>query len=174
MVGFELIQQIGGGGFSRVFRAVNLESHEVAACKLVLIKEQTTKKERQALDREMQLHAALKHQNVLEFLHAAIVEPKHKRQYVPGVYMLLELAAGGDLFDKIGAIFVDPLSIQSLTCGSSMISARSRSWGGRGTLLLLPAPGGDGETLTLIICIQGRRIFHHRTISIAKVSAIVT
>jgi len=103
MTGYELVQQIGGGGFSSVFRAVNLESHRVAACKLVHIKEQTTKKERQDLDKEIQLHSALKHQNVLEFLHAAIVELKYKRQYVPGVYMLLELAAGGDLFDKIGA-----------------------------------------------------------------------
>ncbi|OJA13780.1 hypothetical protein AZE42_07455 [Rhizopogon vesiculosus] len=101
VAGYELIQQIGGGGFSSVFRAVNIESHQVAACKLVQIKEETTKKERQMLDREIQLHAALKHQNVLEFLHASIVELKYKRQYVPGVYMLLELAAGGDLFDKI-------------------------------------------------------------------------
>jgi serine/threonine-protein kinase Chk1 len=103
MAGYELVQQIGGGGFSSVFRAVNLESHQVAACKLVHINEETTKKERNALDREIQLHAALKHHNVLEFLHAAIVEPKYKRQYIPGVYMLLDLAAGGDLFDKIGA-----------------------------------------------------------------------
>jgi len=101
--GYELIQQIGGGGFSSVFRAVNIETHQVAACKLVHIKEQTTKKERHMLDKEIQLHAALKHNNVLEFLHAAIVELKYMRQYVPGVYMLLELAAGGDLFDKIGA-----------------------------------------------------------------------
>ncbi|KAG1777845.1 kinase-like domain-containing protein, partial [Suillus placidus] len=34
--------------------------------------------------------------------HAAVVERKYKDQYVPGMYMLLELAAaGGNLFDKI-------------------------------------------------------------------------
>jgi len=102
--GYELIQQIGGGGFSSVFRAVNVESHQVAACKLIHFKEQTTEKERMVIDKEIKVHAALKHQNVLEFLHAAVVEPKYKRQYVPGTYMLLELAAGGDLFDKIGAL----------------------------------------------------------------------
>ena len=50
----------------------------------------------------MRVHAALKHTNVLEFLNAVVVEPKHRDIYVPGIYMLLELAAGGDLFDKIG------------------------------------------------------------------------
>lgn len=32
----------------------------------------------------------------------AVVETKHRNQYLPGIYMLLELAGGGDLFDKIG------------------------------------------------------------------------
>ncbi|KAG1730390.1 kinase-like domain-containing protein [Suillus paluster] len=99
--GYELVQQIGGGGFSSVFRAVNIESHQVAACKLVLIREQTTQAERKLIDKEMKVHARLKHKHVLEFLHAAVVEPKFKQHYVPGIYMLLELAAGGDLFDKI-------------------------------------------------------------------------
>ena len=50
----------------------------------------------------MRVHAALKHTNVLEFLSAVVVEPKDRDIYVPGIYMLLDLAAGGDLFDKIG------------------------------------------------------------------------
>jgi serine/threonine-protein kinase Chk1 len=50
----------------------------------------------------MKVHSALKHINVLEFLNAVVVEPKHKQHFVPGIYMLLEFAAGGDLFDKIG------------------------------------------------------------------------
>ncbi|KAG2047184.1 Pkinase-domain-containing protein [Suillus hirtellus] len=99
--GYELIQQIGGGTFSTVFRAVNIESHQVAACKVIFIKEQTTEKERQVVEKEMKIHKQLKHQHVLEFLHAAVVERKYKDCYVPGMYMLLELAAGGDLFDKI-------------------------------------------------------------------------
>ncbi|KAI5986366.1 kinase-like domain-containing protein [Pisolithus albus] len=101
VLGYELIQQIGGGGYSSVYRAVNVEQHSVAACKLMHISEKTTEKERKTMEREMQIHLALKHKNVLEFLNAVVVEPKYQAHYVPGVYMLLEFAAGGDLFDKI-------------------------------------------------------------------------
>lgn len=99
--GYELVQQIGGGTFSSVFRAVNIENHQVAACKVIFIKETTTERERKVVEKEMKLHRSLKHKYVLEFLHAAVVERKYKDSYVPGMYMLLELAAGGDLFDKI-------------------------------------------------------------------------
>lgn len=54
------------------------------------------------LDKEMRVHTALKHRNVLEFIGAVTVEPNKGSPYYPAVYMLLELAAGGDLFDKIG------------------------------------------------------------------------
>jgi serine/threonine-protein kinase Chk1 len=104
IAGYELIQQIGGGSFSSVFRAVNIENHQVAACKAIFIKEQTTEKERMAIEKEMKIHRLLKHKHILEFLHASVVERKYKDRYVPGIYMLLELAAGGDLFDKIGAL----------------------------------------------------------------------
>lgn len=69
---------------------------------MIAITDSTTEKERKTIDKEMRVHAALKHVNVLEFLNAVVVEPKHKHHYVPGFYMLLEYAAGGDLFDKIG------------------------------------------------------------------------
>lgn len=52
----------------------------------------------------MRVHAALKHGNILEFLTAAVVEPGAETPYIPAIYMLLEFAAGGDLFDKIGAL----------------------------------------------------------------------
>ena len=65
----------------------------------------------------------MKHLNVLEFLNAVVVEVESgkqkekegegdgmkvraKQKYVPGIYMLLEFAAGGDLFDKIGKCFI--------------------------------------------------------------------
>ena len=54
------------------------------------------------IEKEMQVHSALKHPNVLEFMNAVIVEPNGRPRYHPGIYMLLELAAAGDLFDKIG------------------------------------------------------------------------
>ncbi|KDR70014.1 hypothetical protein GALMADRAFT_76739 [Galerina marginata CBS 339.88] len=102
-VGYELVDQIGGGGFSSVFRAVNIPEHRVAACKLIMFTEETTEKDRKNIEKEMRVHSALKHSNVLEFLNAVVVELKHKLTYVPGIYMLLELASGGDLFDKIAA-----------------------------------------------------------------------
>lgn len=49
------------------------------------------------------MHSALHHEYVLRFINAVVVEMKHKERYFPGIYMLLELAGGGDLFDKIGA-----------------------------------------------------------------------
>lgn len=54
----------------------------------------------------MRVHQALKHVNVLEFMNASIVELAHAERYPPGFYMLLELAAGGDLFDKIGKYLI--------------------------------------------------------------------
>lgn len=74
----------------------------MAACKVVQLTPKTTAIERKTLDKEMRVHAALKHSNVLEFINAVIVEPDDKTPWHPGVYMLLEFAAGGDLFDKIG------------------------------------------------------------------------
>jgi serine/threonine-protein kinase CHEK1 len=121
--GFTLVEQIGGGGFSRfvlnilcclhaadvsihyrrVYRATNYDVQRVAAVKLVLLTEQTKDAERQTLEREMRIHQALKHTNVIEFMDAVIVDNRspQKSPYLPGVYMLLELAGAGDLFDKI-------------------------------------------------------------------------
>lgn len=73
----------------------------MAACKVILLTDETTEQDRKTVEKEMRVHAALKHVNVLEFLNAVVVEAKHKHHYVPGIYMLIELAAGGDLFDKI-------------------------------------------------------------------------
>lgn len=86
-----------------MFQAVNTEDHRVAACKVVGLLPKTTQAERKALDKEMRVHAALKHTNVLEFMTAVVVESGTESPYVPAIYMLLEFAAGGDLFDKIGA-----------------------------------------------------------------------
>jgi serine/threonine-protein kinase CHEK1 len=69
---------------------------------VVALTPKTTPAERKAIDKEMRVHAALKHENVLEFLTAVIVESGTSSPYIPAIYMLLEFAAGGDLFDKIG------------------------------------------------------------------------
>lgn len=140
--GYELISEIGGGGFSVVYRAVNFKTSAVAACKVVSLTPDTPKKARDLLDKEITVHLSLKHPHVLEFMNYLVVEPpparassrekentsrKRKRddvqredrdedekkveddepssdgkpRYHPGYYMLLEIAGGGDLFDKI-------------------------------------------------------------------------
>ena len=38
---------------------------------------------------------------------ASVVEPDGTHIYVPGIYIMMELAAGGDLFDKIGMVTYD-------------------------------------------------------------------
>lgn len=88
---------------SSVYKAVNFEQQRVAACKVVSLTPETTAQDRKMLDKEIRVHSAMKHINVLEFLNAVIVESEAKTKYYPGIYMLLELASGGDLFDKIGA-----------------------------------------------------------------------
>ncbi|KAJ7114788.1 kinase-like domain-containing protein [Mycena epipterygia] len=112
VVGYELVQKIGGGGFSqlvqnschfklRIFRAVNVQDHRVVACQVIVVTPETMDKECRTVDKEMRIHAGLKHVNILEFMDAVVVELKHRHHFFPGIYMLLELAAGGDLFDKI-------------------------------------------------------------------------
>ena len=89
----------------RVYKAVNFDEHRVAACKVIALTNDTTPQDRKSLDKEMRVHAAMKHIHVLEFFHAAVVENEPSARYFPGFYMLLELASGGDLFDKIGELF---------------------------------------------------------------------
>ena len=50
----------------------------------------------------MQVHKSLRNPYILEFIHSQVVEREQEQNgYVPGLYILLELAVGGDLFDKI-------------------------------------------------------------------------
>lgn len=103
VVGFDLVNEIGGGGFSTVFRAVNFETRAVAACKVIFTSRMTTTtRDRSNHQKEMRVHSALRHRHVLEFMNAVVVdEEKHGDRYHPGIYMLMEYAGGGDLFDKI-------------------------------------------------------------------------
>lgn len=74
------------------------------------------------LNKEIRIHSAMKHVNILDFLNAVIVEPNEKTKYISGIYMLLELASGGDLFDKIGArniFFSDIVVRQCISATSS-------------------------------------------------------
>lgn len=85
-----------------VYRATNSKLDVVAACKVVALTPETTSQAMKVLKKEIQVHSSLKHINILEFINAVIVEPDSGSPWIPAVYMLLEIAAGGDLFDKIG------------------------------------------------------------------------
>jgi hypothetical protein len=92
----------------RVFRAINDQTSSVAACKVVNLYISAAlgygTPNVKELQKEVQVHKAMKHDYILEFLHSEIVDKgKEEEGLVPGLYMLLELAIGGDLFDKIGA-----------------------------------------------------------------------
>jgi hypothetical protein len=76
----------------------------------------------------MRVHSALKHSNVLEFVDAAVVELQPKHQYVPGIYMLLEFAAGGDLFDKIGRSHTTCVSFDTYQCPLRIHGISSGRW----------------------------------------------
>ena len=77
----------------------------MAACKVVSLQEDTSSQKRKMIEKEIRVHSAMKHNNVLEFYNALIVEASVNPKYFPGIYMLLELASGGDLFDKIGTMY---------------------------------------------------------------------
>ncbi|GHJ84622.1 hypothetical protein NliqN6_1024 [Naganishia liquefaciens] len=111
--GYLIWEQIGSGGFSKVFRAANEQSGKVAAVKLVFLSQPNnpalgpvqvaSEEDIKLLKKEVQVHRTMKHVNVLEFMDSLLVDQRQKglEHSVPGLYMLLELAAGGDLFDKI-------------------------------------------------------------------------
>ncbi|EIW71370.1 hypothetical protein TREMEDRAFT_27276 [Tremella mesenterica DSM 1558] len=104
--GFRIGEEIGGGGCSKVFRAIHDEESKVAACKVIDLYLSPTlgypPPNIKELQKEVQVHKSLKSPYILEFLHSEVVERDKERDgWVPGLYMLLELAVGGDLFDKI-------------------------------------------------------------------------
>ena len=78
--------------------------HPQAAVKVVSYASTTHRQpvDRRALQKEVQIHSILKHDNVLAFLGSVEYAASAPDNYVRGLYILLELCAGGDLFDKIG------------------------------------------------------------------------
>ena len=67
--------------------------------------------ERKDLDKEIRVLTTLKHTNVVTLLDKLVIEPDTDPRYISGVYMLMEFAHGGDLFDKIGERFISGLRV---------------------------------------------------------------
>lgn len=95
----------------RVFRAFDDAQGRVAACKVVNLYISPSlgygTPNVKELQKEVQVHKSLKNQYILEFIHSEVVDrEKEGEGWVPGLYMILELAIGGDLFDKIGEFVI--------------------------------------------------------------------
>ena len=84
---------------------------------MVAINDQLNDWTRQAIERETKVHSALKHKHILELIGAAKLTPEQAARggYFPAYYLLMEMAAGGDLFDKIRASYASVLSGECLT-----------------------------------------------------------
>lgn len=89
--------------------ASNRQTSTLAACKVIALfadpgqggRASTPRPSRKELEKEVKVHRSLKHTNILEFLDASLVE-ENTLGFHSGLFVLLELASGGDLFDKIG------------------------------------------------------------------------
>lgn len=194
-VGYTITEEIGGGGYakwvpyhlmhsasltscyhtSRVYRATHFEERRVAACKVVFYTEQTTDDDQKMLEREVRIHSALTHANVIAFINAVVVDGKRPSAFVPGVYMLLELAAGGDLFDKIGESRY-PCSRPGRWLINGVCSSGCWRERGRRALLLLPARGRRRPFAPLPLCPSALShvdvLASRRTTSTARACAI--
>ncbi|KAH8924224.1 kinase-like protein [Atractiella rhizophila] len=95
ILGFQIREVIGGGGFSKVYRAIKEENGgaQVAAVKIVACKEPELRK----LLREVRVHETLKHANILEMFGYQ----QGKKADSILLYIVLAYASSGDLFDKI-------------------------------------------------------------------------
>ncbi|KAG8805927.1 Chk1 protein kinase [Serendipita sp. 400] len=100
VAGFKLIQRLGGGGFASVYKAMD-KSGVVAACKVIAMNRKTPEKEKKVVTKEIQVHSTLVHDNIIRLKDALIVPDDGQTKYTPGAYLLMEMAHGGDLFDKI-------------------------------------------------------------------------
>lgn len=95
----------------------------VAACKVIAITSATADKEKKTIQKEIQVHSALKHENIIRLKEAFVLDDDGRTKYTPGAYLLLEMAHGGDLFDKIGRIL-------TYNC-AQLTSDSSGRWSGR-------------------------------------------
>lgn len=88
---YALEEEIGRGGFARVYRARNADTGEAVAAKVCPFKK--TKPE--AVQREVEMMLMLRHPSIVR-LWDVVLENAHNR-----VVLIEELVTGGDMFDLV-------------------------------------------------------------------------
>lgn len=88
---YEIQALIGTGGFSKVVRVQHRATGQRYAIKMV---EKIMKESRETCDRELQVLRRTKHQNIIQLIE--VYEGSDKT-----IYMVLELASGKELFERI-------------------------------------------------------------------------
>ncbi|KAM0790935.1 hypothetical protein ACM66B_004241 [Microbotryomycetes sp. NB124-2] len=99
--GYTTREQLGAGGNATVYRAKSTDG-QLAAIKVIAFEHKDSQQAElkwKLVVREVKIHETLKHSNVLEFIAG---EPRDRQGIWPkGMYLVMQLADGGDLFDKI-------------------------------------------------------------------------
>jgi serine/threonine protein kinase len=90
---YELKETLGRGNFSKVKRAVHVETREVVAIKIVNIQNLEKQGMENQVKREISVLKSMKHDNV--------VQMKEVLKSTNHIYIVMELITGGELFDKI-------------------------------------------------------------------------
>ncbi|GAA5961762.1 hypothetical protein JCM3765_004062 [Sporobolomyces pararoseus] len=106
LLGYQPREYIASGGQSSIYRALHNQLNTFAALKVVpfpLHHQQELEAKAKQLVREMRIHETLKHKNILQLFGGETRESLKVRgtEWPMGLYMILDLADGGDLFDKI-------------------------------------------------------------------------
>ena len=86
-----MTQTLGEGAYGKVKLGVQLESKEKVAVKII----ERTRIQDKEVRKEVCIHKMLRHVNVTKFIAVA--------QSPSAWFMILELAPGGELYDRIGA-----------------------------------------------------------------------
>lgn len=89
---YKVLEQLGEGAFSVVYRAQNLKTGQFVAIK-ILRKFQMDEKQKQAVLKEVTIMRQLTHPNIVEFIEFIDSEPYY--------YIVQELVSGGEIFSAI-------------------------------------------------------------------------
>ena len=91
---FEILDKLGSGAFSNVFRVRRLADRQVYAMKQIKFSKLNQKARENALN-EIRLLASLSHPNIIAYKEAFFAEDQST------LCIVMEHAEGGDLFSKI-------------------------------------------------------------------------